>query len=384
MNFSFSTNSFTFFKGRVALYAILRAIGIKQGDEVILPGFTCVVVPNAIIYLGAKPVYVDINPDTFNIDVAKIEEKITKKTRAIIAQHTFGIPADMDKILKVAKKYNMFVIEDSCHALGAKYKDKEVGSFGDAAFFSSQWSKPLTTGLGGFAIINNLELKERLNEIYPQFSSPSLKEVFLLRLQYLVYSKLFKPSRFWLIQDTYRKLSRFNITIGSSSNEELESKMPYGYEKKMSKWQRDALEKKLIEIEKYIKYRKSLAYMYEKHLGLMGFKTAVLPKDYEPVFLRYPVMVKNKKKVLSEAKKRCIEIGDWFVSPIHPSLNGWEKIGYQKGICPIAEEICEHIINLPTHDKISETDALKIIDFVTNKIRGNTIPYHVRNQSVYR
>ncbi|MFN6946977.1 MAG: DegT/DnrJ/EryC1/StrS family aminotransferase, partial [Cytophagaceae bacterium] len=115
---------------------------ISQGDEVILPGFTCIVVPNAIIYLGAKPVYVDINSETFNIDPQLIEENITEKTKAIIAQHTFGIPADMDKILHIANKHNLFVIEDSCHALGSKYKGKYVGSFGDAAFFSSQWSKP--------------------------------------------------------------------------------------------------------------------------------------------------------------------------------------------------------------------------------------------------
>ena len=128
-------NRFYFFKGRVALYAILKSIGIGQGDEVILPGFTCVVVPNAITYLGAKPVYIDIASVTFNIDPSKIEEKITEKTRAIIAQHTFGIPAEMDIIMEMAKKYNLYVIEDSCHAIGSKYKGKEIGTFGDASFF---------------------------------------------------------------------------------------------------------------------------------------------------------------------------------------------------------------------------------------------------------
>ena len=146
---------FYFFKGRVALYAILKSMGITTGDEIILPGFTCVVVANAILYLGARPVYVDIDPSTYNIDAEKIGEKITDKTKAIIAQHTFGIPADMNKITAIAKENSLYVIEDSCHAVGSRYMGREVGTFGDAAFFSSQWSKPLTTGLGGWAVINN-------------------------------------------------------------------------------------------------------------------------------------------------------------------------------------------------------------------------------------
>lgn len=362
-----------FFKGRVALYAILKAIGIRSGDEVILPGFTCVVVPNAITYLGAKPVYVDIDPETFNIDVSKLEEKLithhlssATQPKAIIVQHTFGIPAEMDKIIEIAKKYNIYVIEDSCHALGSRYKGKEVGTIGDAAFFSSQWSKPFTTGLGGWAVINNFELKEKLEKIYQQFIYPTYKEVLLLRLQYLTYSRLFKPSLFWFTQNTYRTLSRLGITIGSSSNKELECEMPDGFEKKMSQWQRSLLEKKFVDIKRVIDHRRWISSLYEHLLKQKGIKTVDLPEDCDPVFLRYPLLVKNKKGVLNEAKKRRIEIGDWFLSPVHPNLNGWEKAGYQKGMCPIAEKICEHIINLPTHQGINEKDARKVTEFITS------------------
>jgi len=353
-----------FYKGRVALYAILKALGIKPGDEVILPGFTCIVVPNAISYLTAMPIYVDINPETYNVNPQNIEGKITEKTKAIIVQHTFGIPAELDKIIEIAKRYNLFVIEDSCHAIGSKYKGKEVGSFGDAAFFSSQWSKPITTGLGGWAIVNNLELKERLEAIYSQFIYPSLNERVLLKIQYLVYSKLFKPSLFWFSQNTYRTLSRLGVTIGSSSNEELQCKMPDGFEKKMSQWQRVLIEKKLVEIKNIVDHRRWVTSLYEEWLGQRGMKTVILPTDYEAVFLRYPILVKNKRKVLSEAKKRRIEIGDWFVSPVHPNLEGWEKVGYQKGMCPIAEKICEHIINLPTHPAIGKSDVKRIVEFI--------------------
>lgn len=124
----------SFWKGRVALYAILKALGIGEGDEVLVEGFTCVVVPNAVIFAGAKPVYIAPDPKTYNMDVSQIETAITSKTKAIIVQHTFGLPADMDSILNIAKKYNLRVIEDCAPALGAIYKGRKVGTFGDAAF----------------------------------------------------------------------------------------------------------------------------------------------------------------------------------------------------------------------------------------------------------
>lgn len=358
---------YNFFRGRLALYAILKAIKIRQGDEVILPGFTCVVVPNAILYLGAKPIYVDIDPATYNIDPSKIEEKITKKTKAIIAQHTFGIPAEMDKILEIAKRCNLFVIEDSCHALGSKYKGKEVGSFGDAAFFSSQWSKPVTTGLGGWAVINNQALKERMDKIYDEFSPPSLKENLLLKLQYLLYSKFFKPDLFWFAQNTYRLFSKAGLAIGSSSKEELEDRMTQACQRKMSAWQENILNRKLEDINSVIEHRQLITSIYNKSLRGREIVSIKSASAYEPVILKYPVIVGDKKKTLIEARKKRIEIGDWFLSPVHPNLNGWDKVGYQKGMCPIAEDICRHIISLPTHSRINEKEARRIVEFVARE-----------------
>ncbi len=354
-----------FFKGRVALYAILKSMGIKEGDEVILPGFSCVVVPNAIIYLGAKPIYVDIEPTTYNIDPDKIEEKITVDTKAIIAQHTFGIPADMNKITAIAKRHNLYVIEDSCHSVGSRFKGQEVGSFGDAAFFSSQWSKPVTTGLGGWAMINNFLLFQNMEGVYQELKSPSLRESLLLRLQYHIYSAVFRPSLFWTIQSTYRMLSRYGITIGSSTNEELECRMPDGYEKKMTQWQRNMLARKLGEIERLNSHRREMASLYENLLKNKGMQSVNLPDEYDPTFLRYPVLVKNKRDVLVAAKKRRIELGDWFLSPVHPNLEQWEKEGYQRGMCPIGEHICKHIINLPTHLGINVEEAERIVEFIS-------------------
>jgi len=358
-------DNFYFYKGRVALYAILKALGIQAGDEVILSGFTCVVVPNAINYLGAKPVYVDIHPETYNIDPSKITDKITGRTRAIIAQHTFGIPAMMEEIGDIAGKYGLHVIEDSCHSIGSKYRGREIGTFGDAAFFSSQWSKPVTTGFGGWIRANNRELKVKLDKIYPSFSAPPLKYDYVLRLQYLLFSRLLTPSLFWFAQDIYRMLSKYGMALGSSTNDELQCKMPANYEMRMTKWQKLTIEDKLAGISDVIDHRKAVVSQYEKLLPQAGVPPLSLPGDQEIVFLRYPVRVKNKRRVLALAKKERVEMGDWFLSPVHPILSGWEKVSYEQGMCPNAEGACDQVINLPTHQGINDREIDKTMDFIS-------------------
>ncbi len=359
---------FYFFKGRVGLYALLKAMEIMPDDEVILPGFTCVVVPNAISYCGAKPVYVDIKTETYNIDPDKIEKSITKKTKAIIAQHTFGVPAKMNEIIKIAKKYNLFVIEDSAHALGSKYYGNEVGSLGDAAFFSSQWSKPLTTGLGGWVNINNDEISMKVDQIVKTFIKPSKKEEMSLSLQYFLYSNFISPSIYLKARKLYSFMYKSGILTGSSSSDELSCKMPVDYTKLMSNWQYKKLQKSFEEKEKLITYRKWVANQYFKYLPSQYFGSYLLKKeDFENLdisFLRVPILVKDKETVLKKAIQQGLEIGDWFVSPVHPNLSNWELAGYKKGTCPEAEKVCKHIVNLPTHDKIDQKTIKKIVSFI--------------------
>ena len=143
--------------GTVALHLALVALGIGKNDEVIIPSFTMIATAFAVCYTGAKPVFVDADKETWNIDVTKIEEKITKNTKAIIPVHIFGNPCNMDEISKIAKKYNLFVIEDAAEAHGAEYNGKKIGSFSDIACFSFFANKNLTTGEGGMCITNNEE-----------------------------------------------------------------------------------------------------------------------------------------------------------------------------------------------------------------------------------
>lgn len=148
--------------GTAALHLALAGLGLDKGDEVIIPTFTMVATANAAVYLGAKPVFVDADSLTWNMDTSKIEKKITRRTRAIIAVHTYGLPADMDRISSIAKRHNLFVVEDAAEAHGAEYKGKKIGSIGDVACFSFYANKIITTGEGGMVTTDNKEIAKRI------------------------------------------------------------------------------------------------------------------------------------------------------------------------------------------------------------------------------
>src|SRR6202166_1824388 len=141
--------------GTSGLHLCIRALGISDGDEVIAPSFTFIAVANALRYERATPVFVDIDPTTLNLDPSRIEEAITPRTRAIVVVHTFGLPAALAEILEIARRHQLFVIEDACEALGAEYAGRRVGSFGDAGVFGFYPNKQITTGEGGVIVTND-------------------------------------------------------------------------------------------------------------------------------------------------------------------------------------------------------------------------------------
>ncbi len=148
--------------GTAALHLSMLALGISKDDEVIVPSFSFVASANCILYVGAKPVFADVDEDTFNIDPKDVEKKITPKTKAIIAVHQIGLPAEIDQLKKLCKKYNLFFVEDAACALGASYEGKMVGGFGDLACFSFHPRKSITTGEGGVITTNSKNLYEKL------------------------------------------------------------------------------------------------------------------------------------------------------------------------------------------------------------------------------
>ncbi|MDD5530064.1 MAG: DegT/DnrJ/EryC1/StrS family aminotransferase [bacterium] len=160
VKYAFAVNS-----GTSALHLSLIALGIKENDEVIIPDFTFPATGNVVALTGAKPILVDIDLKTYNIDPAKIEKRITSRTKAIIPVHLFGQPADMDAILKIAKKYNLYVIEDAACGLGAEYKNKKCGTMGDVSCFSFHPRKIITTGEGGMIVTNREETANKIKAL---------------------------------------------------------------------------------------------------------------------------------------------------------------------------------------------------------------------------
>jgi len=228
-------NIFLYWRGRVALYAILKAMGVKEKDEAIIPAFTCVVVPNAILYLGAKPVYVDISSENYNTDISKLEGAITSKTKAIICQNTFGLSSNIDEIIELAKQHNLFTIEDCTHGFGGFYNGKPNGSHCDAAFYSTQWNKPYSTGIGGFLVVNNDKFINDIKKLEKEKIKPTLIDNLVLALLILFRQYFINKYTYWTFVGLYRFLSNHNLIIGSTQGEELSGiKMPAKYFKDMS------------------------------------------------------------------------------------------------------------------------------------------------------
>ncbi len=359
--------AFAFWKGRVALYAILKVLGVGEGDEVILPGYTCVMDVNPIAYVGAKSVFVDIKPDTYNFNTQLLENKITLNTKAIIAQHTYGYPCDMDAVMQIARKHNIPVIEDCCLSFGSKYKGKTVGTFGKAAYFSFQWNKPFTTGLGGMVITNDSELAKDIEQLCrKELVKPGFCETAMLAAQLAVYRAFIYPRTTALAQTVFRYLTKKGAVVGSSSTCEFQPEIPGNFFKAMSCVQAKSGIRQLRKIETNIAHRKKTAKLYDKLLSEKGWDI----RDYdenvmEPVMVRYPVRIKEKDKALVKAARAGIELGSWFECPLHPIETPMQMYGYETGMCPESEKASKEVVNLPVHPRVSEKTVEKTVDFIT-------------------
>lgn len=354
--------AFSFGAGRMALYAILKAMGIKKGDEVILQGYTCVVVPNAIVYCGAKPIYCDINPNTLTIDVSKIEEKITSRTKAIIVQHTFESFCDMDVVMDIARRYHLKVIEDCAHALGAEYDNKKAGSFGDAAFFTTEQSKIISTGMGGVATTNDKEIAGKIREI--QNESKFLNEKVVKRIvrRIILYNFLFNPFISFIGKYIIALLHDSGFLIQSTTGEEMKGKRPKNYPVKLANIQAKIGLGQLKKLNKNLDHRRKIAMFYKSSLKRLNYEVPESNNHlYKPSYIRYWFLVNDIGKLKKLFNNNGIELGEWFNSPIHPKGSSLKNIFFLENSCPAAKYIASHNVNLPTHEKISIRMAARVI-----------------------
>ncbi len=298
--------------GTAALHVALLAHGIGKGDEVITTPFTFIATSNSILYTGAKPVFADIQKDTFNIDPDKIVEKITKKTKAILPVHLYGQPADMDEITKIAEEYDLDIIEDACQAHGAGYKGKKVGSFGTGTF-SFYPTKNMTTGEGGMITTNDEAIAKKARLIREHGSS---KRYYHEMLGY-----------------NYR-MTDIAAAIGVEQLNKLES---------------------------FNKKRIANATFLSKNLkDIHTIKIPEIRGNVKHVFHQYTIRTDDRDVLLSHLKNNGIGYGIYYPVPVHrQSL--YSELGFDDKL-PVTENAATEVVSLPTHPSLTEDDLKKITD----------------------
>lgn len=351
----------SFSSGRVALYALLRSLGVGAGDEVLLQVPTHIVVANAIQYTGATPVFVDCKLENYNMDLALAEKKISPRTRVLILQHTFGIPVDLDAAIAIAQKNNIIILEDCVHSLGATYGGRQLGSFGKAAFFSTEETKTISSSMGGIAVTDDPELAKKVFAF--QLNCPgqpeSLVVHYLWRL--ILYHIFSQPYLHPYTRRLYASIkgSQKGLTINTATEEEQLGLRPAIYEQRYSNAQAAIALRQLRRLGSNIEHRRKVSSAYYKELSNQGFILPCLPTRANPAFVRFPVWVDDPQPFF-QGTATTFQLGEWFTSVLEESASPTCG-GYDFGSCPNAEASTQHLVNLPTHQRVKLRDVDTII-----------------------
>jgi perosamine synthetase len=315
--------------GTTALHLALAALGIGAGDEVIMPAFTMAACAFSIIYTGAKPVLVDAEPDTWNMDVTQIERKVTKKTKAIMPVHIYGHPCDMDLIMDIAKRHNLFVVEDAAEAHGAEYKGKRVGSIGHVSCFSFYANKIITTGEGGMVVTSDAQIAEKARRLKDQAFSPQ------------------------------RRFLHTNV----------------GFNYRMTNVQAAIGLAQLESIDKFVDMRRKNASLYSA--GLRNIPGITLPQEKEwakNVYWMYGIVAGEKTGVgrdslMQKLKEKGVDTRTFFI-PMHVQP-AFLSMGLFAGESyPVATELSEKGLYLPSGSGLKPAE----IDAVCTAIRAIVSP----------
>jgi len=353
----------SFNSGRSSLMAILNSLGLEKNDEILLQAFTCNAAANPIIWSGLKPIFVDCNEKTFNIDVDDLQKKISSRSRTIIVQHTFGLSADMDEIMNICQEHNLILIEDCAHSLGADFQGKKVGTFGKAAFFSFSRDKVISSVYGGMVATNDDNLAGKIKEYQKRAGFPSCFWV----KQQLLHPVLMN----WIILPTYKIFGKYLLILCQWLHvlskavhwKEKRGMKPCYFPKRMPRALAILALNQFKKLERFNSHRREIAEFYRKELQSTSFE---LPADSEQIYLRFTIKHPKAKEIIKNAWENNLLIGDWYDKVIAPHDTKLEKMQYIEGSCPKAERLAKETLNLPTHINISLADAQKIVNFLKN------------------
>ena len=355
----------SFSSGRVALYGLLRALGVGPGDEVLLQVPTHIVVANAIRYVGARPVYVDCQLDTYNMDLDLAERRITPKTKVLLLQHTFGIPVDMDAALDLVRRHGLILIEDCVHALGATFKGKQIGSFGHAAFFSTEETKIISSTMGGMAVTDDPKLSQRLLRFQSACPWPSGSLAIRYLLKLIMYHLFAQPYLHPYTRPVYmflRRSPKTHLAPGATAGDEQRGGRPVHYEQRLSNAQAVLALRQLQRLEANLAHRRAIADAYQTLLSEQGIHVPVPPPESVPAFVRYPIWVEDRPTAMRIASPHAV-LGQWFNTVLEESISPAHG-DYQMGSCPRAAAAAEHLVNLPTHPRVKRRDVDLIVSAV--------------------
>ena len=352
------------YRGRVGLYLLLKGLGVGENDYVATQAFTCVAVPEAILATGAKPCFVDIEKVGYNMCPKDLALKLHTRVKAVVVQHTFGIPAQFESLQNICQTNGIPIIEDCCHTLNSTCNGKRVGSLGIGTFYSYEWGKPVVAGIGGSLSTNCDLLRQKVLELASNFSSPPKKIEYRLKFQYLVYRLLYRPRLYWPIRKVYRTLTGLGLAEGNFNKIQENLKSPE-FNWSMCKGIKKRLKKSLVMYNKTSSYSSKIARLYGSKIITDKVIHPSVPENSKSVFCRYPLRSTYKHLILKEAMRENIEVADWYISPIHPlSFKDSLVLNYRHGSCPNAEIRCEEVITLPLHSKVTTREAQRTVDFL--------------------
>lgn len=365
----------SFNSGRSAFYAILKVLDIPKESNVAIQAFTCNAVVSPILWAGLNPLYIDCNKNDFNISTSELKSKINTKTRAVLVQHTFGLPANMDEIRTICAENNLILIEDCAHSLGAEYNGVKVGSQSKVAFFSFSRDKVISSVYGGIAVTNDPLLGEKLLQAQGELGMPSLFWIFQQILHPILLHYLILPIyNFLNLGKLFLVFSQITHILSKAvSWQEKRGQRPDYFPKAMPNALAIMALNQFKKLDKFNNHRQEIAQLYYDNLKDLKYE---LPKNFDPstgsgqayrknIFLRFTIKHPKAHEILYDAwHKQNILLGDWYTTPIAPFDTKTEEMKYILGSCPNAESLAKQTFNLPTHINISYKEVVRIVNFL--------------------
>lgn len=348
--------------GRMAFYYILKALELPEGSEIIFPALTFWVIPAMAKAAGLKPVFIDIKPDTYNMDPGKIEGAISDKTRAIVPTHVYGHPCEMDEIMEIANRHDLIVIEDCAHAMGSTYKRRKVGTFGKAAFSSFQSLKSINCFGGGVAMTSDPEIDRKVREMSYNEPFPSKSALFKKIFMSYLETKLLGPKAFFFsgypILYAYSLSGDYNrATIKTWEKIRPLSPVPKGYSKRFTNIQAKFGIRGLEMLEHYNDLCRTNAREYDN--ALKDIPAIMLPRiipDSVTNYYQYCIRVSDAYTLSQRAIRRRLDLCNLHID-VCPNL---ELFSENYSSCPYAESM-KDTLQLPAYSDLKERDLRWII-----------------------